>query len=297
MTSRPETRTLRPLTRATLLVLVLGAMTLPSGALAGQASNPQERARLSAEALRDAERAFAADAAARGAKTAFLAVLDEGSILYGPHAVDGRTRMENIPEFPGWLQWTPAYVEVSPDGTLGYTTGPYTFTSDGQVPTESGRYFSIWREDDGWRLALDLGLVAPAAEVDEPLLVHHGTETLGVPVQGESVRDADERWRALVRRDGTDAAYATLGGHRALVLRPAKAARRGSMEMDRRPIGDPTIESSVVEGGDCSDDGVLCYLYGRDRSPGASSDANWVRIWRAHRDGGWALVLDLRQGG
>jgi len=51
-------------------------------------------------------------------------------------------------------------VEVSQDGTLGYTWGRYDFTThgkDGKDSTDTGVYLTIWRRDasGAWKVAYD----------------------------------------------------------------------------------------------------------------------------------------------
>jgi ketosteroid isomerase-like protein len=58
------------------------------------------------------------------------------------------------------LTWKPLKVEVSDDGTLGYTWGRYDFTSkgkDGKVDSSTGIYLTIWRRqpDGSWRFVYD----------------------------------------------------------------------------------------------------------------------------------------------
>ncbi len=62
------------------------------------------------------------------------------------------------------LVWTPMMIDVSDDGTLGYTWGKYEFTPapapDGtQPPSGSGLYLTIWkRQADGtWKFVYDGG--------------------------------------------------------------------------------------------------------------------------------------------
>lgn len=62
------------------------------------------------------------------------------------------------------LVWTPMMIDVSDDGTLGYTWGKYEFTPapapDGtQPPSRSGLYLTIWkRQADGtWKFVYDGG--------------------------------------------------------------------------------------------------------------------------------------------
>jgi len=58
--------------------------------------------------------------------------------------------------------WEPSYVEVSKDGSLGYTYGSYLRQYElqaGAKHEEKGMYMSIWKRDvDGkWRVAADVG--------------------------------------------------------------------------------------------------------------------------------------------
>jgi ketosteroid isomerase-like protein len=58
------------------------------------------------------------------------------------------------------LTWAPIKVDVSADGTLGYTWGRYDFTSrgkDGKVDSSTGIYLTIWkRQPDGmWKFVYD----------------------------------------------------------------------------------------------------------------------------------------------
>jgi Domain of unknown function (DUF4440) len=64
------------------------------------------------------------------------------------------------------LVWSPSKVEVSDDGTLGYTWGRYDFTSkgkDGKAETTSGIYLTIWRRqaDGSWKFVYDGGPQIP----------------------------------------------------------------------------------------------------------------------------------------
>jgi len=65
------------------------------------------------------------------------------------------------------LTWSPSKVQVSDDGTLGYTWGRYDFTSkgkDGKVDTSSGIYLTIWRRqaDGSWKFVYDGSPQIPA---------------------------------------------------------------------------------------------------------------------------------------
>ena len=58
------------------------------------------------------------------------------------------------------LSWEPSYIDVSDDGSLGYTYGNFKFTmidSTGAEKTQSGVFHTVWkRQDDGsWRYVWD----------------------------------------------------------------------------------------------------------------------------------------------
>jgi ketosteroid isomerase-like protein len=75
------------------------------------------------------------------------------------------------------VAWTPMYVEAAKSGELVYVVGSYTVTPAAvkgkvQVPTDHGKYMSIWKlQDDGrWKAEAnvwnsDLAAPAPAAKV------------------------------------------------------------------------------------------------------------------------------------
>jgi ketosteroid isomerase-like protein len=128
------------------------------GAARGQASN-----RTLADAVADAERAFAESMAKRDL-TAFASHLSKEAVFFsspdglqvlrGKEAiVSGWRRYFDGPAAP--FSWTPATAQVLDSGTLAMTTGPVRNPS-GEV---TGRFSSVWRfEPDGkWRVIFDRG--------------------------------------------------------------------------------------------------------------------------------------------
>jgi hypothetical protein len=65
------------------------------------------------------------------------------------------------------LTWAPSKVDVSQDGTLGYTWGRYDLTThgkDGKDSVDTGVYLTIWKKDANgdWKIAFDGGPELPA---------------------------------------------------------------------------------------------------------------------------------------
>src|SRR5215468_11003558 len=111
------------------------------------------------------ERSFAALSRAQGIRAAFLANLDEDSIIFRPTAVPGRHWFETNPASPAQLIWAPEFADISAAGDLGYTTGPWERRPGaGQTGAPAfGHFVTLWRKqaDGKWKAALDIGISHP----------------------------------------------------------------------------------------------------------------------------------------
>lgn len=102
--------------------------------------------------LEDADRAFAADSAARGAD-AWLAVMAEGGAVWRQNKrLEGEAIREPVAAMltKGKLTWEP--VASGKRGDFGFTVGTYKFND------ATGTYGTIWKhEASGWKVLFDLG--------------------------------------------------------------------------------------------------------------------------------------------
>ncbi|SMO62142.1 hypothetical protein [Solitalea koreensis] len=112
--------------------------------------------------LADREQQFNQLSQEKGVKAAFLAVLNERGTVFRPEPINGKFFFkERKEDIPGQLSWEPTWIEVSSDGALGYTTGPFEYRNDPSDPQQAnfGQYVSIWVKDKRkWELMLDLGI-------------------------------------------------------------------------------------------------------------------------------------------
>lgn len=143
----------------------LALALLASGAVAAELEPAERTART--EAARAAEVAFAA-AVASGDAAAFAAALDEQAVFVdaggptrGREAIVAAWAPLLAPDRPDF-RWHPEIVELSGDGTLALSRGPWTLKAkrpDGSVVERSGTYNSIWRRqsDGSWRILFDAG--------------------------------------------------------------------------------------------------------------------------------------------
>jgi ketosteroid isomerase-like protein len=111
------------------------------------------------------ERDFARTSIDKGIRDSFLAFLDDESIVFRPHPVNGVESTEKSKPSAASLQWAPVYADIAVSGDLGYTTGPWEYRAKGIDDTVviHGNYISIWKKqaDGGWKVILDTGISNP----------------------------------------------------------------------------------------------------------------------------------------
>ncbi|MBP7588036.1 MAG: nuclear transport factor 2 family protein [Thermoanaerobaculia bacterium] len=99
---------------------------------------------------------------------AFAALLDEGTVFVSGRTVTrGKTAVvAGWKDFFGparpYFEWHPEVVELSADGNLGLSRGPWvirTKDKDGKEIEVKGLYNSVWQRqvDGSWRIIFDAG--------------------------------------------------------------------------------------------------------------------------------------------
>lgn len=124
------------------------------------------------EDIAAADKAFSALSVAKGSNAAFLAYLaDDGRLfgtgneapIYGKAEATKRfadPKSGNGDPKANVLSWVPDHVDVSKDGTLGYSDGHWLFTTPKLKLT--GRYMTVWRKESGqWKVIADMGTTDP----------------------------------------------------------------------------------------------------------------------------------------
>lgn len=152
------------------LASVLGLLATVAGSSVGVAANASDAAAERAariEQVRAVEIAFA-KAVMDDKPEAFAALLDEGTVFVSGRTVTrGKTAVvAGWKDFFGparpYFEWHPEVVELSADGNLGLSRGPWvirTKDKDGKEIEVKGLYNSVWqRQTDGsWRIVFDAG--------------------------------------------------------------------------------------------------------------------------------------------
>lgn len=149
------------------LASVLGLLATVAGSAAGVAADAAAERTARIEQVRAVEMAFA-KAVMDDRPDAFAALLDEGAVFVsGKNVTRGKTAIVAGwkdffgPERP-YFEWHPEVVELSADGNLGLSRGPWvirTKDKDGKEVEIKGLYNSVWQRqaDGGWRIIFDAG--------------------------------------------------------------------------------------------------------------------------------------------
>ena len=152
--------------RGVFAALALVALLAGSGAaLAGSDAAPAPLAAAgesSLDSLVAAERAFSRHSVAAGMKEAFLAHLADDAVVFRPAPVSGKQVWRARANPAGTLVWEPDYAEISGDGNLGVTSGPWEYrpAPERNLPTGHGHFISVWKrvKSGQWRVAADIGI-------------------------------------------------------------------------------------------------------------------------------------------
>ena len=238
--------------------------------------------------LVEAEKTFARASVAKGTKEAFLAVLNDESVIFRPRAVPGRKWFQENPASPVQLSWEPEFADIAAAGDLGYTTGPWEVRRTPQDPPGGfGHYVTVWRKQTGgeWKVAIDIGVghdnVPKPSRVDSPPLAR---ETAAAKPRQE----VDAARSAIAAAD--KAAMASLPQYFAADVRLYRDGSRpvvGKASAEKRLSEARETAAGLQAAVEVSASADLGYTYG------SSETANYMRIWKKQRDGSWKIVLDL----
>jgi hypothetical protein len=256
-----------------------------------------------------AEKAFQQDMALRGQKLAYLNVLSDKSLVFRPVVSPGIHYYQTNKNPEGDLNWDPVWVEVSKDGYMGYTTGPYRYSN--QDTTTYGDYVSIWIKEPyktKWKLFVDGGDTHSKPVSSNPPLSYPSIITQDYPSIYPGIIDQSKDILLT-----TDILFATL-----MSTRTAVQAYEDYLTPDARLLEDG---QNPVRGRDsiltnlASHKGYLVFRpsasfvgYSNDlgftHGTGDFVDMNrkthkdkkfsYLRIWRLGVDGLWRIALELR---
>ena len=311
------------MTRNTLPGFALVLLALPAFPGLSQAATIDRQAAL--DSLLAAEKAFAADAAAKGIHDSFLDFLADDGVLFRPDPMNGKEFLRSHPPAPGFLSWVPAYSEISMGGDLGYNTGPYEYRRKaGDAEADTGQFATVWQRhaDGSWKVLVDLGTAGPegpavpATAAPEtpgtptappPPAIHlkgppswpaSGLSAAKLEAAQSALLAADRTFGEVARTKGGSAAYAAVLCDDARLLRDGVPPVAGK-EAVRAAVAKVTeLQTWEVAGGGVARSGDFGYTYGvvlnGAAGGGSVKTANYLRVWRQVADGSWKLAFDVR---
>ena len=248
------------------------------------------------DSLVEAERSFAGLSLLRGTRDAFLANLNDESILFRPRAVPGKSWMEKNPPATSRLMWEPAFADIASSADIGYTTGPWELSRTPEEPPSAfGHYVTVWkRQPDGvWKVAVDIGIShsrSPKPAAVEFSRIKSNIEQSAAEKQIQSARtsllEAERKFPAdaetHMRRLAEDARLYRNDNFPVIGANAIRTVLSKSKDRARWNV----MDANVAKSGDFG------YAYGTVESrPGEVS--NYLRIWKRQRNGDWKVVLDL----
>jgi len=116
--------------------------------------------------ISEAEKAFEKMAAEKGVPEAFYFFADDNAVIKRENdtLIIGKENIKAYYEIRrnanATVNWSPDFIEVSDDGTLGYTYGKYSWKiqgDSGKVTEYKGIFHTVWKRqsDNSWKYVWD----------------------------------------------------------------------------------------------------------------------------------------------
>jgi ketosteroid isomerase-like protein len=258
------------------------------------------------DSLVKAEQGFAQMSVDRGIQKAFLSHLSEESIIFRPGPVKGKPVYARPDTIIGFLNWKPMYADVSLDGKMGYTTGPWEFHRNGPDDESVlyGHYVSLWeRQADGhWKVMLDAGINYQGPDTTIQNLEYAELyRNLSLSVNDherkiQSLVASEKEYMDDIKEAGLVNAFSDFSTNAVRLYRNGlfpmtmKSEILNYLSSEERIIFSSPMDTRI------SDSGDLGYTYGVDSFKNHVSQIEryaYLRIWKRQVNDTWKIVLDL----
>ncbi|MEP7075480.1 MAG: nuclear transport factor 2 family protein [Acidobacteriota bacterium] len=247
--------------------------------------------------LVDTENAFAQAAADKGTKSAFLEFLADDGIVFNPQRANGKQVWTARKESASMLSWYPMFADISSNGLIGYTTGPWEFRQKGKddAPVAFGHYMTIWQRqlDGNYKAALDLGIShdKPASPETKftPTIVTTGSGGKVTSYAGDTAAS----FFGLLAESGAEKAYRQFAADDIRLMRDGKAPILGKKAAIKEISSNKNIISTSKRTAffGSEDISYTTNTYKISKDGQVIETGNFVQIWK-YRGGKWQIVLD-----
>lgn len=249
--------------------------------------------------LIETEKSFARTAAEKNTKEAFLAFLADDGVMFNPDRTNAKELWLKRNPNASLLAWTPEFADISSNGVLGYTTGPWEFRPKGKddTPTAFGHFVTLWqKQDDGnFKFVLDIGIShekVPVAGVNATSPTDTGKELNEKKI---SAADSSTQFFEMADKESLNKAYKMFLAEDVRGYREGKTPFLGKKSaLDGLKKDNLKIKfakrSVFLSAAD------LAYMSNGytffDKDGKEAEKGNFLQIWKL-RNGKWQIVLDL----
>lgn len=246
----------------------------------------------------DTERTFERMVAEKGINAAFIEFLTPDGVMFVPQQVNGRESWRSRPASPAALTWNPIFIDVSSNGSLGYSIGNSIFRPKGKddATGNNGHYLSIWmlRSDGSYRAALDVGInhKEPADATIWTSPVDSGLEK---NTSNIAAADATIGFYTLARSAGLVKAFQDHVADDGVVMRDGRLPLTGKtavlnyFKSDKSKIHFSQRRSFLQAAN-------LAYVHGPykrfDKNGKEIENGNFIQVWRL-RNNKWLIAVDV----
>jgi len=253
------------------------------------------------------ERAFSATSARIGVRDSFIQYFAPNGVMFAPGPVNAHQELSRQPKLNGraraTLTWYPTLAEISRDGSLGYSTGPYFITDTAtKKKTYNGHFFSLWRRQPNgeYRVILDIGTPnkspKPVAQAPVALKAIPGSSSPLPPAKGTDLVAAEKKFFDESEQVSYPAALKKHVAKPSMFFRPQRPATNIAAVDAVYDLTDPLLTTWKPLGAEVAASGDLGYTfgeYGISQGRGTAEKGYFVRVWRRQADGSWKVAIDL----
>lgn len=256
--------------------------------------NFQVKSQPSINALIAAEKDFASSSITRGTKAAFLENTDSNSIVFvHEQPQHAREVWEKRNKQPFILNWRPEYAEISLDGKLGYTTGPYTIQK-GSVNDSilgTGSYFTIWnkKENGEWKFLIDDGIRTDTKIIDPQIHKINVRKISDNKNEAASLFKEEQNFIDSYHKNKVEA-YRKYKSVKSILYRDSHLVSTNSDDQDLLITIMPDDLTYTILGSGRSSSADFQYIYGTVSYK--ETAYHYIRVWR-REEKGWKIAVEI----
>jgi hypothetical protein len=242
----------------------------------------------------DTELAFAAKAAKDGSKAAFIEYLSDDSIIFQPDRTNGKEFWEKAKASDSMLSWFPVYADISANGTVGYTTGPWEFRQKkDDEPVAFGDFITIWeKRGENYKAVVDIGVsheksgVTNSGNVASPQIDPKAAENKGY------AGDAATAFYELLGLGMTEKAYKQFADDDIRLYRDGNQPAIGKKDAVKLAGKSKLKITKRISFYGTSDLAYVTNRYEIIKDKAATETGNFLQIWK-FSGGKWKIVVDV----